>query len=199
MRIALVLRSGGEYKSEHVLRLCDQLDRYAPGQDVVLLSDMDVNFIERIPLKHNWPGWWSKIELFRPDIEGDLLYFDLDTVIRGSLDDILRINTLTIVRDFYRDGKRRPVGLQSCMMYLPERIRQRAWSRWDPSLIDQYKRKGVGDQAFLEDLWLGTARYFQDVVPGQVVSYKVHCRPNIPADARVVCFHGKPRPWQVAL
>jgi len=27
------------------------------------------------------------------------------------------------------------------------------------------------------------------------VSYKVHCRAGVPAGARVVCFHGRPKPW----
>lgn len=42
---------------------------------------------EKIPLKHNWPGWWSKIELFRPGLfENDrVLYLDLDTVIFKDL------------------------------------------------------------------------------------------------------------------
>lgn len=192
-----MLRSGGEYKPEHVRALHSQLLKYA-DEEVILLSDMDVPGIERIPLKHNWPGWWSKLELFRQDIYGDLLYIDLDTVIVGEMRDILCIDKLTFVRDFYRDGTRRPVGMQSCMMYLPEADRHYAWSRWDPELIRSYKFKGVGDQAFLEDLWLGEAQYFQDVVPGQIVSYKVNCKQGLPPDARVVCAHGRPKPWDVS-
>ena len=42
---------------------------------------------------------------------------------------------------------------------------------------------------------------WQDLYPGQVVSYKVHCKDGLPKDARLVKFHGKPRihdcndPW----
>ena len=43
-----------------------------------------------VPLKHDWPGWWSKIELFRPDlpIEGRIVYFDLDTLLLPGVDAI---------------------------------------------------------------------------------------------------------------
>jgi hypothetical protein len=46
----------------------------------VCLSNTDVP-CERIPLEHNWPGWWSKIELFRPELFDDrVLYLDLDVI-----------------------------------------------------------------------------------------------------------------------
>lgn len=43
--------------------------------------------INRIPLLHNWPGWWSKIELHRPDLplSGRTLYIDLDSYVVGDL------------------------------------------------------------------------------------------------------------------
>ena len=45
------------------------------------------NHITKILLRHNWPGWWSKIELHRPDLpKGRTLYMDLDTYIVGSLE-----------------------------------------------------------------------------------------------------------------
>jgi hypothetical protein len=196
LRIALVLRSGGEFKPEHVQALAFQLSLYAPNREVVVLSDVDVPGVRRIPLKTQWMGWWAKMELFRPDIEGDLLFFDLDTVIRGDLSDVLANQDLTVLRDFYRDGTRKPLGLQSSMMFLPEADRAGVWAKFRPELIAEYKRKGVGDQAFLESLWSGKAKLWQDLVPGQVVSYKVHCKNNgVPEDARVVTYHGKPRPW----
>jgi hypothetical protein len=184
-------RSRAEYLPEHAQALAFQLSLYAPGHEVIVLSNVAVPGIRTIPLKYDWPGWWSKLELFRPDIEGDLLYFDLDTVVRGNLDDILAVDRLTICRDFFK-----PHGVQSCMMFLPAAERADVWRHWRPELIQEYKRKGVGDQAFLESLWLGKAQRWQDVVPGQVVSYKAHCKnKGVPEDARVICYHGRPRPW----
>ncbi len=47
-------------------------------------------WIKPIPLKNNWPGWWSKVELHRPDLpEGRTLYLDLDTHVVNDLQPIL--------------------------------------------------------------------------------------------------------------
>lgn len=58
-----------------------------PYRFYCLTNDMNANFnSEKIKLKHNWPGWWSKIELFRPDLpEGRTLYIDLDSHVVGNL------------------------------------------------------------------------------------------------------------------
>jgi len=51
----------------------------------VCLSNVNVP-CERIPLRHNWPGWWSKIELFRSNLfEDRVLYLDLDLLILDDL------------------------------------------------------------------------------------------------------------------
>jgi hypothetical protein len=53
----------------------------------VCLTDVSILGVETIPLRHNWPGWWSKVELFRPGLfHGPVLYFDLDVMITGNLD-----------------------------------------------------------------------------------------------------------------
>lgn len=56
-----------------------------------LTNDMDTDMsAEKIPLKHNWPGWWSKMELHRSDLpEGRTLYLDLDSHVIRSLQPIL--------------------------------------------------------------------------------------------------------------
>jgi len=44
----------------------------------------------KIQLLYNWPGWWSKMELFRPDLPcGRTLYMDLDSRVVSSLQPIL--------------------------------------------------------------------------------------------------------------
>ncbi|MEQ1403841.1 hypothetical protein ABK249_02750 [Neorhizobium sp. Rsf11] len=129
---------------------------------------------------------------------------DLDTSIVGSLGDIIAVDRLTIMRDVYR-----PEGLQSSIMFLPEAARHQVWSHWidRPEHWMRVYARG-GDQAFLERFWLDRADRWQDVLPGQVVSYKVHVREalrkdreigngTVPEGARLVIFHGKPRPWDI--
>ncbi|MGM4986545.1 hypothetical protein [Rhizobium sp. 11_C7_N12_5] len=176
---------------------------HLPGADFRCLPDVEIKGIRTLPLIYDWPGWWSKMELFRPEISGDILFMDLDTSIVGSLADIASINQLALMRDIYR-----PEGLQSSIMYIPEAAREEIWAEWieRPQHWMETYQKG-GDQAFLERFWLDRASRWQDLLPGQIISWKSHVRPavyddesgngSIPADARVVIFHGKPRPWDI--
>ena len=99
------------------------------------------------PLPADLPGWWSKLALFRNNLfpAGDrVLFFDLDTVITGRLDEIAAYDgSFAILRDFYR-----PDGLQSAVM---------AWRAGDASEIwASYVEAGCpidddgGDQAWIE-------------------------------------------------
>jgi hypothetical protein len=202
------MRSGGDYEPRHVERLREQVEQHLPGALFVALTDQHLKHTRRVPLQHaSWSGWWAKMELFRPDLRGDILYFDLDTVITGSLEQIASVGKLSVLRDFYRDGLRREEnGLNSSVMYLPEADRAEVWDAWNTNTyqhITKLRARGLGDQAFLETLWLNKAARWQDMLPGQFVSYKLDVNPQwktgrpcvIPADTRVVVFHGRPRPW----
>lgn len=90
--VACVLKSGGIYTAEWVDRLRIMVERHLSlAHNFVCLSDMDVPGIETIPLVHQWPGWWSKLELFGPalwDVER-ALYLDLDVLVTGVLDSLV--------------------------------------------------------------------------------------------------------------
>lgn len=195
----MVLRGGGEYLPRHAQVLAKQVEKHLCA-DVVCYSDVPVPGVDVIPLQFKWPGWWAKMELFDPRVRGDLLYFDLDTIVVGDLGAIASVNRLTILRDFYRDGKRKPEGLGSGVMYLPEAERAEIWDKWiqqPEKYISHYRMMGKGDQAFLEDWSMERWARWQDLVPKQVMSWKVHeLSAGIPPTCRVICFHGRPRPWR---
>ena len=177
-----VLRSGGEYGPEHV----QWLARQVPG--IVCLSDVDVPGIEVVPLEYNWPGWWSKTELFSGSIAGDLMFYDLDTVVLKPLE---MPDRTTVLRDFCK-----PSRMGSGLMYIAEQDKDVVWNAWLEDPAGHMARCGRrGDQMFL-DRYIGSAQKWQDIAA--VYSYKEHCRTGLPADAVVVCFHGKPRPWAVS-
>lgn len=185
MNVWCVMRSGGDYGPEHVERLRGQVE--AVGGTLHCLSDMDGT------LEYGWPGWWSKMEMFRPDIPGDLFFMDLDSSVVGDLSDMASIGRPAIMRDVYR-----PKGLQSSVMFLPEETRRTIWRQWIVCPVGQMRahRKG-GDQAFLETVDVDWT-IWQDELPGQVVSYKADVMARgLSNRARLVVFHGKPRPWDV--
>lgn len=70
------------YNKEWVNKLYRAIQRnFHDSFRFVCLSNTDTD-VETIPLITDWPGWWSKIELFRPNLfEGPVVYFDLDVLI----------------------------------------------------------------------------------------------------------------------
>lgn len=179
-----VLRSGGDFTPRHVQWLAAQV----PG--IVCLSDQAVPGVPTVPLRHGWPGWWAKMEAFDPGvIAGDVLLMDLDTVVL-ELPVWLPLVT-TVLPDFYR-----PRLMGSGFMFLTAADRARCFEAFttDPKrhMRACTTRERWGDQGFLQPLIGGAAKWGDEVR-----SYKVHCRAGVPAGTKVVCFHGKPRPWDV--
>jgi hypothetical protein len=91
--IVCVLRSGGKvgYDGTWVSKLQNMLNRQItlPFR-FVCLSDCEVS-CDRISLLDTGPGYWSKLQLFRQGLfKGPTLYFDLDTVICGNLDPLIK-------------------------------------------------------------------------------------------------------------
>ena len=190
--VAFVLRSGGVYTAEDVERLAAGVREHLPGARIVCLSDCPVP-VECIPLAHDWPGWWAKMELFRPELAThDWLYMDLDTIVTGSLAELAAIDELAIMRDVYR-----PNGLQSAVMCLPSADRTAVWDDWFRGPTRRMKDHwSGGDQAYLETHYLSRALRLQECLPGQIVSYKAD-PPSARAASRLVVFHGKPKPRDV--
>lgn len=200
MLVTCVLKSGGIYNASHVERLQRSVAKHLPIKHrFVCLSDVDVP-CERIVLRNDWPGWWSKMELFwrlQP-----VLYFDLDTLICGDLTDIATqaaMPEFTVLRDFYRES-----GIGSGMMAWGVDMKPlyHAFGKDPSGFINKYGSRG--DQAFIEDhADKNLIVKWQDRLPGQVVSYKTHVRHAkntreqgtglIPSNARVVCLHGRPK------
>lgn len=189
--IITVLRSGGEYHDGHVERLRKQCEKHAPGVPFLCLSDAGEPL-----LLHDWPGWWSKIELFR--LTGPFLYMDLDTTICGDISPLLmaaRHHDFIALRDF--NPKERDIG-SGLMAWRGDLRRLYDEFAKDPAghMAACRSRRWWGDQGFI-DRHVGSREYWQTLVPGAVVSWKKHCRNGVPSGASVVCFHGKPRPWDV--
>lgn len=191
MKFLTVLKTGGEYQPQHVYALQRQVEKYIPQAEFVCLSNVKLE-CNRLPLEHDLPGWWSKMELFK--IEGPCLYADLDTMITGNCDHWLENiakKRFVCLRDPYR-GKRDPHAMGSGIMY---------WSDDMSWVWKEYKDANFpkdipgGDQEFLEQV-IKRAEYVQDFTD-DVVSYKADVRDGNYnwRDASIVYFHGKPRPW----
>jgi hypothetical protein len=188
--ILTVLRSGGEYDWSHVERLRRQCERFGNGARFHCLHD-DL-------MLHDWPGWWPKIEMLR--LRGPILYMDLDTSVVGDLTPLLDAaerHRFIALRNPLPTPSRFGSGLM-------------AWSDDMSHVYDRFARAPEhhmrrcttpqvwGDQGFIAEdepdpvLW-------QDLFPDQILSWKVDCKQGVPESARVVYFHGTPKPWQIGM
>lgn len=200
LTVACVLRSGGDYSPAWFYALKRGLMRHMPGEyrsplhdledgtwTLVCLTDMEVG-VHAIPLEHGWPGWWSKIELFRPGVfAGRVLYFDLDSLPVGDLSDVAAYDgPFAMLASFYAAERGCKQGESGVMAWTSGPHSEAIYEAYvaEPTL------KG-GDGPFIRSHV--EHEYLQDLYPGQLVSLKVHARSAPPEDARVVCGHGKPR------
>lgn len=190
--IKTVLRSGSEYKPEHVQRIQQQL-----GRPVVCYTDLPaIDGIEVRPLLHDWPGWWSKLEVFR-EIE-DSFYIDLDMTIAGDISDIINTDPADGLIAL-RNMKPEIGGIGSAMMRWRRDMRK-VYKLFctDPQYvmdnygIDKRGTRWLGDQG-----WVGACvdeleiplQYWQDLYPGRIKAWYEQ------GDADIIVYFGRSRPW----
>lgn len=198
LSIAAVLKVGGIYTPEWVYKLKRGVERHLTiPHRFMCLSDIELD-CERIPLKHDWPGWWSKIEIFSPGlISGPTLYLDLDTIITGNIDGFADLPyDFAMLKNF---NETEMVG--SGVMWFKKRAPAVVYERFiqDPQrIIDHYEAVKLGsyrgDQAFIYDV---LDRQVDKISSPALRSYKKHCRGGLPEGTSIVAFHGRPRPSEI--
>ena len=198
--IACVLKAGGCYTAGWVHRLKRGIESHtSEPHRFICLSDLEVPAVEVIPLRQGWPGWWSKIELFRPGLlTGPTLYLDLDVVIVGDVAPLLSAcSAFTMVHergksDYFNSSA---MAWSGDMGWVFEAFRSDAARH-----MDRFRRHPrIGDQAFISDLLVGerrAPRTFRQVLGyDAIVSYKRdRCAGGPPPRACIVNFHGRPKP-----
>ena len=146
-------------------------------------------------------GWWNKLYLFSNDLPfapGEtLFFFDLDTLVTGNLDRFLKYkaNAITVLRDFYSGLAKSVTGrdnIGSGLMAWKHGQYNHIWAIFaaDPAaaMRSVYPH---GDQRWIQRR-AKPRKYWQDIMPGMVVSFKVHCLNGLPPTASIVCYHGVP-------
>lgn len=209
-QVLCVYKTGGPYSPAYVQRLYDAVHKNTnnPIDFVCLTDDEDFilsDFCETIELKHGWPGWWSKIELFRPDLPHvPSVYFDLDTVIKGDLDPLLfkaHLHAFIALRGFnHRLRKPGSMNFASGIM---------AGSFWeyspvydkfleDPEKFMTTKQENWmhGDQGFIASvIGVDNVPRLQEFLPDNYIVGKriIKEMRRIPAEAKVIAWSGSPR------
>jgi len=197
--VVCVLKSGGYFTEEYVTRLHNMVERNIslPYRFICLTDKKGLQYTETVELTNGLPGWWSKIELFKPGQFGTptVVYFDLDTLVLGNIDDLLRLKGgFYALRPWNKSNQNRGQCGSGIMAWENGKY-DFLFEKFEKSKIQAYR----GDQVYLSACLSDHKKQFiplQDHIPG-IFSYKRECRRKLPNGARIVCFHGRPRVHEV--
>ncbi len=149
----------------------------------VVIHPLPVNNIE---------GWWNKLFLFSNDIDidGRVLFIDLDTLITGNIDEIIKIDKgFIMLKDFFHPMQNND---GSGLMSFDTKQNTNIWHEFIKNPAENSKALHPhGDQKWIVK-FVKNITHWQDIVPKQVVSFKIHCGGGLPDNTTVVCYHGKP-------
>lgn len=203
--IVIVLRSGGDFAFRDVELIVRHINGKWKSEihpRIICLWDKaseyyDLGNFEIVPLSNDYPKWWSRMMLYSPEMEQyrPFLYVDLDTIIVQSLENIFELvkepDKFIPLEDFYQKGQ-----LATGLAWIPSNSAKikNIWKAWQKegqgsSRMDYFLRKVVKPDMFWQELT--TTIY--DFKPKSTGVLK-----QVPEDANLVCFHGKPRIFDAA-
>ena len=181
LTVACVLSEGPTYTYEHVERLEKMANDYAIHDEFVCIDNSP------------YPGWFAKISLFEPGrFTGRVLYLDLDVTVVGDLNNVAWYpGEFVAIRDYIKPG------INSSVMSWDAGKMDRIYTNFTPDVMDRLH----GDQD-----WIGEQVPNAQTYPYRwCLSYRKDIqkaggtladRP-IPDDARVIVYHGFPKPWDL--
>lgn len=192
------LKWGDKYSSDYVNILYNMVKRNMSEKfRFVCITEDSTGLnsnIDILPLLYdgnNVKGWWHKLSLFKPqihDIEGEILFLDLDIVIVNQMDHFFSYEpgNFAIIKDWIMKN----LTYNSSVMRFEIGKYNHVWDEFidnPQQVIDRFR----GDQDWITEK-----------VPGAVfwphkwcLSYKWHkCWEGYPLETKMVVFHGHPNP-----
>ena len=152
-------------------------------------------------------GAMRKTSLFRngliPDLKGPLLGFDLDVVITGDLTPIWEMSPGKVImrHDWVEARRGRPTGHGSVFRFDPS-LHEYLYNEMAENPYQEVKKARGSEQRYTSHKAMDHGDFAY--IPNElVVSFKHSCLdlpplnylrpPSLPSNARVVCFHGRPK------
>ncbi len=192
LTVACVLSRGPKrsYDKSHVERLQKMVAKHLeqPYRFLCLTNNGRVP-CESLPLVKGWPGWWSKIELFCPDLfkmNERVLYLDLDVTVIEGLDEIAYYPApFAAIDDWLRPT------INSSVMVWDAGVADHVFTNFTEDVMERLH----GDQNWITEQMPKVETFPRD----WCVSYRKSVRMFgvVPPAAKIVVFHGEPKPWDL--
>lgn len=174
------------YTKEWVYKLRDGLKvNTTEPFEFFCLTNEQLPGINTIGLNHP-NGWWSKMELCRPDIQGIVHYMDLDCVVTGNMDFFLREKESLLYRDWLHTSQK-----ESSMFVLDDEKREKVWNFWK-SDRESCMFNFFGDGRIYNFCIGKEVRSLQEKHPGKIMDWKTG-NEKLGFNTKVINFSGKPK------
>lgn len=197
--IVLVLRSGGDFAMRDVELIAQHINgkwkSFIPPRIICLWDKAsrhyDLGNFELMPLQNKFLGTWSRIALYGPEMKPfrPFLYVDLDTAVIQSIEKIFDLvvdpDQFITLEDFWQRGE-----LATGLVWVPKESEKvdAIWKNFKGPVgnrMDKYIRQVIGKP---DAYWQSKTSSIYDFKPRPGGILK-----EVPKDAVLVCFHGKPR------
>ena len=198
MIIACVFRESKTFTVDYVKVFSNVFAHYHPECRQVCFtnySKIDLpKRMERIPLRHQFDSWFSKMELFDPAATSeDIFYSDLDNIVVAPLNNFFEYHSANSSIPFMiNDVDPKQKRLQSAVMYIPQSQKANVWDRFvkNSNHIIQTANK-FGDAKIIRESPEWKPKAYQDVFGSNcIVSYRHGWLKGIKKDVQIVCQHG---------
>ncbi len=201
---------GNSLGLRYINNLASMIRRHAPEElnyKMILFTDrpdVEISGVQVRALLTPSDLRWNLHKMFmyspQAELNGPVLCFDLDCVIVGDLD--------PLVKTVHQFGKR----LITCAgAYQKKKIGGSIIGfKWQPRLTQllwnpllnareeiEAQTKGSERVYFRQRLNRRQVTFWEKLIPGKVLSFKRDCAGGLPKGASVVRFHGRPRPHEV--
>ena len=191
---------GEKFHPEYVRRLerAVRLHLHTPFDFAVITDHPPGHYpgIRTLKPMDNLEGWWQKITLFAPErdyVDDRIMYLDLDTVVLGSLDEIVLMNHPFIG---INDRWQQPTTNTSFMVWDHSQFGY-IYTQFEKA---KHTKQFIGDQNYVTKKIEDVVFHVNDFNREWVQSYKAelgNCQTRPGGDIRICYFHGLPHPTDV--
>lgn len=201
--IVLVCRTGKDFSLEDVnliiFHICKKWKSEIKPRIICLFDKAtriyDLGYYELHPLNNNYPGTWSRIQLYSPEMEQykPFLYLDLDTAIVDTVENIFDLvadeSKFICIHDFWK-----PEMLATPVVWFPKDCKKtnKVWDEWNKNRpafgfrMDDFLKKVITP----DEYWQNLTDSIVDFKPKEKNKGLLQI---IPDNANLICFHGNPR------